>query len=659
MCGLAGIFGDGVRHRGLLEAMATTIAHRGPDDQGVWADADAAIGLAHRRLAIVDLSPMGHQPMASANGRFVIAYNGEIYNHRAIRAELDAKRTIAWRGHSDTETLIEAIAEWGLASALERSVGMFALAVWDKSERTLALARDRFGEKPLYYGWVGDDFMFASELKAIRRHPRFAAPIDRRALRLLASRAYIPTPFSIYERIFKLEPGCILTATRGVGRHSTLTPPQAGISSPNLSITRYWSFRDATNSGLARPVASEGEALDGLEEVVGQAIAGQAVADVSVGAFLSGGIDSSTVVGLYQAHSPGRVKTFTIGFEETGFDEAIYARQVAAHFGTEHHERYVSVADAQGVIPSLPAMYDEPFADSSQIPTHLVSRLAREHVTVTLSGDAGDELFAGYNRYLGTARVWGQLRRLPEPARAAFGGLLAAVPPAAWNGLVRMLPSGRRPAHFGNRVRKAFATMRDARDLDDVVGSFLDEWGGANSPVLPRAPLPPQGRFDMTLDPGAPDITRMMYCDATSYLPDDILCKVDRAAMAVSLETRVPFLDHRVAEYAARIPVAMQIRGGTGKTILRQLLYRHAPEPMFKRPKAGFAVPVGEWIKKPLRDWAEDLLDPATLAQDGYWDPAVVERRWRAHLAGRQDSTQALWTVLMFEAWKREQNQMC
>lgn len=654
MCGLAGIFGDGAREAGLLKAMAGSIAHRGPDDEGVWVDDEAAVGLASRRLAIVDLSPMGHQPMASANGRFVIAFNGEIYNHRAIRAELDAKRQTAWRGHSDTETLIEAIAEWGLAGALERSVGMFGLAVWDKQERTLALARDRFGEKPLYYGWVGNDFLFASELKAMRCHPRFTAGVDRRALRLLASRAYIPAPFSIYERIFKLEPGCILTATREVVRHSTLTPPQAGAAFPGLSIERYWSYRDVANKGLAHPVANEAEALEGLEAAISQSIDGQSVADVSVGAFLSGGIDSSAVVALYQAHSPGRVKTFTIGFEEAGFDEAVHAKKVAAHFGTEHHERYVSVADAQAVIPLLPQMYDEPFADSSQIPTYLVSRLAREHVTVALSGDGGDELFAGYNRYLGTARAWGQIKRLPQPARRMLGGLLESVPPAAWNGLVRALPSGQRPAHFGNRVRKAFATMSSARNLDDLVAHFLDEWD-VNSPVLPPASLADESAYDMALAPGAPDITRMMYCDTTSYLPDDILCKVDRAAMATSLETRVPYLDHRVAEFAARIPVSMQVRGTTGKTILRQILYRHAPPALFDRPKAGFAVPVGEWIRGPLRDWAETLLDEQRLREGGYFDPAMVGKRWRSHLSGERDSTQALWSILMFEAWRDAQ----
>lgn len=653
MCGFAGILGDGASSSGLLQAMATSIAHRGPDDEGIWADTGAGIGLASRRLAIVDLSPMGHQPMHSADGRFTISYNGEIYNHAAIRAELDARHAIAWRGHSDTETLVEAIATWGLAGALDRSVGMFALAVWDHRERQLTLARDRFGEKPLYYGWVGGDFVFASELKAIRLHPRFDNGIDRRALRLLAARAYVPAPFSIYERIFKLEPGCILTATAEIGQHPVLGPPSIETSNSWLTIERYWSYREQVIAGLADPISDETEALDRLEAAMSASIAGQAVADVSVGAFLSGGIDSSTVVGLYQAHSPGRVKTFTMGFEEAGFDEAVYAKQVAAHFGTQHTERYVSFTDAQAVIPALPAMYDEPFADSSQIPTYLVSRLAKEQVTVALSGDGGDELFGGYNRYLATARLWSALKHWPGPARTAFGGLFALMPPAAWNGLISALPAGRRPSHFGTRVQKLFRTVRDARTLNEVVDTFLDEWG-AHSPVLPPAALPREAALDTALPAGAPDVTRMMYSDAVAYLPDDILCKVDRAAMAVSLETRVPFLDHRVAELAARIPLSMKIRGGTGKLILRELLYRHAPPALFDRPKAGFAVPVGEWIKGPMRDWAESLLDPAMLRDQGYFDAGIVEARWRDHLRGERDSTQAIWTVLMFQAWKAQ-----
>ena len=648
MCGLAGIVGDGARSPDLLAAMARSLAHRGPDDEGVWTDAAAGVGLVHRRLSIVDLSPMGHQPMTSANGRFVIVLNGEIYNHRDLRARIAG---VDWRGHSDTETLVEAIAAWGLTKALSQSVGMFALALWDRQERRLHLARDRFGEKPLYYGWVGGDFAFASELKALRLHPRFANPIDRRALRLFAARAVVPAPFSIYEGLFKLDPGCILTATPDIARDPQTDPPGVGASASGLSIERYWSYREVVSAGLAEPIASEAEAVDQLEAALVQSIAGQSVADVAVGAFLSGGVDSSTVVGLYQAHAPGRVKSFTIGFDEAGFDEAAHARAVANHFGTDHIERRVGFADAQAVIPLLPAMYDEPFADSSQIPTHLVSRLAREQVTVALSGDGGDELFGGYNRYLTIPRLWRAIGPLPHPARAAIGGLAALIPAPAWNAIIAAAPSGRRSAHFGASLAKLARNVRDSRSLDELVTSFLDEWSATGSPVLPRAALPREAGFDLILPGGAPDATRMMANDAMRYLPDDVLCKVDRAAMAVGLETRVPFLDHRVAAVAARIPVGMQIRGGTGKNVLRQLLARHAPATMFERPKTGFAIPVGEWLKEPLRDWAEGLLDPRRLDEDGFFDSAMVTRRWQAHRSGSVDSTQALWSILMFQSW--------
>ena len=650
MCGLAGIIGDGARDERRLRLMAGTIAHRGPDDEGVWADAEAPIGFAHRRLAIVDLSPAGHQPMHSDDGRFTISYNGEVYNHRDLRRELDAEAPRQWRGHSDTETLVEAIAAWGLETTLQRAVGMFALAVWDHRARTLSLARDRFGEKPLYYGWAAGAFVFASELKAIRALPGFDNPVDRQAVQLLTARAYIPAPFSIYRGLFKLEPATILTVTSNAARTPRDVAPRVGERRDGLTLEPYWSYRQTLLDGLAAPIASEADALDALEQALTTSIAGQAVADVPVGAFLSGGIDSSTVVALYQNAFPGQVKTFTIGFEEAGYDEAVHARAVAAHFGTEHHEHYVGVAEAQAVIPLLPAMYDEPFADSSQIPTHLVSKLAREHVTVALSGDAGDELFGGYNRYLAAARLWRAMERLPGPVRRAVGGSLHAIPPTLWNGLVSLAPAGRRPAHFGHRVRKLLRTVRDARGIDDVIDSFLDEWSGAASPVLGAGPLPLTAGFDMDL-PGAPDEQRMMYCDALSYLPDDILCKVDRAAMAVSLETRVPFLDHRVAEMAARIPLSMKIVGTTGKAVLRKLLSRHAPRAMFERPKAGFAVPVGEWIKGPMRDWAESLLDQRRLRDEGMFDPAQVAERWRAHVSGQRDSTQALWAVLMYQAW--------
>ena len=651
MCGLAGIIGKGARSPELLRAMAASIAHRGPDDEGLWADEDVGVALVHRRLAIIDLSPMGHQPMASTDGRWIIAFNGEIYNHRAIRAELETLGQRDWRGHSDTETLVEAVATWGLRATLERAVGMFAIALWDRRERRLSLARDRFGEKPLYYGWVGGDFAFASELKAIRRHPRFGNPVDRRALRLFAARSVVPAPFSIYERLFKLEPGCILSVSPDIVYSRTIDPPPSEARNGPLQIERYWSARDGVLAGLADPFRSEGEALDALEEAIVRSIAGQAVADVPVGAFLSGGLDSSTVVGLYQDHAPGTVRSFTIGFDDRAFDEAPYARQVAAHFGTEHHEHRVTVADAQAVIPSLPTIYDEPFGDSSQIPTILVSRFAREQVTVALSGDGGDELFGGYNRYLAAARMWDRAEPLPRPVRAALGGLTASVPPSCWNALIALTSGGRRSRHYGASIQKLARTAGEAYDLGDFFARFFDQWSAEGSPVLPLRPEPSQAAFDLALPEESPTATRMMLADATAYLPDDILCKVDRAAMAVGLETRVPFLDHRVAAVAARIPVAMQIHGGTGKRMLRQLLARHAPPALFDRPKAGFAIPVGEWIKGPLRDWTESLLDPARLRSEGWFDAEKVTRRWHAHLSGRTDATAALWTILMFQSW--------
>jgi asparagine synthase (glutamine-hydrolysing) len=399
--------------------------------------------------------------------------------------------------------------------------------------------------------------------------------------------------------------------------------------------------------GFAEPIEDESEALELLERTLAQAIGGQSVADVPVGAFLSGGIDSSTVVALYQKYSSIPVRTFSIGFEEAGFNEADYAKAVARHLGTVHNERYVTVKEARDVIPLLPAMYDEPFADSSQIPTHLVSRFAREQVTVALSGDGGDELFAGYNRHFVAPRLWKRLRMLPRPVRALIGPPLSQLPTGLWN------LAGRQP-HFGAKVQKALRVAGAARSFDDVYESFLDEWSFEDSPVL-GADGTAARPFDLDVAPGAPDTVRMMYCDATSYLPDDILCKVDRASMAVSLESRVPFLDHRVAELAARIPVSMKVKGGKGKHILRELLYREAPRALFERPKAGFAVPVGEWLRGPLRPWAEDLLEPGRMAQEGYFDAAIVRRRWREHLSGRRDSTPALWAVLMFQAWHRQE----
>jgi asparagine synthase (glutamine-hydrolysing) len=523
------------------------------------------------------------------------------------------------------------------------------LALWDRRDRLLHLVRDRFGEKPLYYGWAGPNFLFASELKALRCHPQFRAEIDRGALALFAARGYVPAPATIYRRIYKLEPGCVLTVSRAaVGRALDEAPAVGATGGAGLRLRRYWSYREVVKQGLAEPITDGAECLDRLDAVLGQAIAEQAIADVPVGAFLSGGIDSSAVVALYQRHSASPVRTYTVGFDEDGFDEAAAARAVAKQLGTVHHEHIVGPAEALDAIPLLPTIYDEPFADSSQIPTFLVSRFARREVTVALTGDGGDELFGGYHRHLAGPRLWRSLARIPRPLRA-FARPLGRLPSSLWQGL---LPGPR--AHAGAKIAKGLQVVASARSLDDVYRSFTDEWRFEPAPVLGA-----DRATSSHLDPlgSAPDAVRLMYADAVSYLPGDILCKVDRAAMAVSLETRVPFLDHRVAEVAARIPLPFKINGSKGKWTLRELLARHLPRKLFDRPKAGFAVPVGEWIKGPLRPWAEALLDPARMRSDGYLDADVVQARWRGHLSGRRNATAAIWSILMFQAWLDRQRE--
>lgn len=646
MCGIAGIFSPGPVDPALLGRMAGAIAHRGPDDEGVWHDDDSGVGFAHRRLAIIDLTSEGHQPMHSADGRFTICFNGEIYNFREMRAELEARGMVpegGWRGHSDTEVLLQSLVAWGLESTLGRAVGMFAFALWDRRERQLHLVRDRFGEKPLYYGWAGKDLVFGSELKALRCHPNFEARIDRRALGAYAARTCVPAPFSIYRGVFKLMPGTTLTLSREALANPLVEPPAEGVHE-SLQVTRYWSYREVVRQGLDDPILDEAEALEALEQLLSEAIRGQSLADVPVGAFLSGGIDSSTIVSLYQKHSPRPVHTYSIGFEETGFDEARHAKEVAAQLGTLHHEHYVTVKEARDVIPLLPAMYDEPFADSSQIPTCLVSRFARRNVTVALTGDGGDELFGGYNRHVIAPRFWKQMRKMPRPLRSLVAGTASRLPPAFWHRQAQ--PSATAKIQKGLRIAQSAST------IDDIYLKLLDEWELEGNPVLSMGHL---SQFNVDLGRAAPDALRMMYFDTISYLPDDILCKVDRASMAVSLETRLPFLDHRLATLAARIPIELKIRHGQGKHILRKLLYRHVRRKAVERPKAGFAVPVGEWIKGPLRPWAEELLDRKKLVDGGWFDAEIVHGRWREHLSGRRDSTPALWAILMFQAWLKEQ----
>lgn len=640
--------------------MATALRHRGPDDAGTWVDGDAGIALGHRRLSILDLSSAGHQPMVSASGRYVVVLNGEIYNHLELRSELEMGGTgPAWRGHSDTETLLAAVERWGLEATLVRAVGMFAIALWDRRDRVLELARDRFGEKPLYYGWVGSRFTFSSELKGIRALPGFANPVSREALTQFLRFSYVPAPRTIHDGLYKLEPGCIMTLDGPPPASPPSRPLRPGTTNCRISVRRWWKLADTVEAGARNPIRDEGEALEALTARLRAAVKAQCISDVSVGAFLSGGVDSSTIVALLQEQTSRPVKTFTVGFEEPAYDESGYARAVAKHLGTDHAEIVVTTAETQEVIPALQRMYDEPFADSSQIPTHAVCRVARQHATVALSGDAGDELFGGYNRYFWGPRIWRKVAWLPYPVRRALGAAITAIPPRAWDAVASVpnsvLTSSSRLAQIGDKAHRLAVRLGKVRDLDDLYLSLVSEWQQPEELVVaPGLPLrePPSLLADPL--PGSGVETgqlRMMYRDAMTYLPDDILCKVDRAAMAVGLEVRVPFLDHRVAEVAWRLPISMRIRGSTGKWALRKILYQRVPPTLIERPKAGFAVPVGQWIRNPLRDWAESLLDAGRLASEGFFDPRPIRQAWHQHLAGRRDWTARLWTVLMFQAW--------
>jgi asparagine synthase (glutamine-hydrolysing) len=628
--------------------MADALVHRGPDDGGTWSDAERGVALGHRRLSIIDLSPAGHQPMASRSGRYRLVYNGEIYNHAAIRRELDGGAAVEWRGHSDTETFLEGVERWGLEAALSRSVGMFALALWDRETQTLSLARDRMGEKPLYYGWTRQGFVFASELKAIRAAPGFDARIDPGVLALYLQRNCVPAPWSIFRDVYKLEPGAILT----IGRAAVAGAPEAPLAlpstAPGLNYRCYWSLDAVVSQPIDASLTAD-DAVAQLEALLVGAVKEQAVADVPVGAFLSGGVDSSAIVALMKRSTGADVKTFTIGFDDPGFDEAPFARAVAHHLGTDHTEMYVSPADVLGIIPQLPAIYDEPFADSSQLPTYLVSRLARSRVTVALSGDAGDELFGGYNRYRVSRQAWERVGRLPEPARHLLASGISAVSPAGWDRLGRMPGLGL--SMLGNKAHKFARMLRGDLSVRDIYEASSQEWQGS-SPVR-HAPAHLPSRAEPVALAGSAE-AQMMYWDTRGYLADDILVKVDRAAMANSLETRAPFLDHRIVEFAWRLPLSLKIQGGQGKWLLRQLLYRHVPRTLIERPKAGFAIPIGSWLRGPLRDWAEDLLSEPALAREPAFDPAVIRARWSQHLRGTHDWTGAIWSVLMYQAWAAE-----
>ena len=644
MCGITGFLSTGKQAQNILELtikrMCDTIVHRGPDDMGAWFDLKAQVVLGHRRLSIVDLSEHGHQPMISRCGRYVMVFNGEIYNHQEIRSELVAR---TWRGHSDTETILELMTVVGPAQALQKMNGMFAIAVWDRESGSLTLARDRMGEKPLYYGWQGQGqhatFLFGSELKALKSHPAFTAGIDRNALCLLMRHNYIPAPYSIYEGIAKLEPGCLLTVSQ---------------AQPEPKVVRYWSAAAVAVAGCAAPFSGTPEqAVAALEVLLKSAVQQQMMADVPLGAFLSGGIDSSTIVALMQAQSSRPVKTFTIGFNEEGYNEAVHAKAVARHLGTEHTELYVSPQQAMEVIPHLPGLYCEPFADSSQIPTFLVSQLAKQHVTVSLSGDAGDELFCGYNRYQIAEKLWHKLARVPAPLRALAAKGITALSPTAWDSLAGIIPGAGRYAALGDKLHKGASVLASATADELYLGMVSHlrnpaDWviGGQEPPTHLTGLRPELG--------GLSAVERMMALDAISYLPDDILVKVDRAGMGVSLESRVPFLDHRVVEFAWSLPLTYKLREGQTKWPLRQVLYRHVPRELIDRPKMGFGVPLHDWLRGPLREWAEELLGEARLAREGYFHPAPIRQIWSEHLSGQRNWVAQLWSVLMFQAWLQD-----
>ncbi|WP_417831642.1 asparagine synthase (glutamine-hydrolyzing) [Terasakiella sp.] len=632
MCGIAGFFTpDAVvtpeETFALSQKMGQSLYHRGPDGGDSWVDAACGLGLAHRRLAIIDLSEAGHQPMTSHDGRFVMVYNGEVYNADDLRPELEAQGH-QFNGHSDSEVILNGFAQWGIETTVKRLIGMFAIALWDKREQCLYLIRDRLGIKPLYWYLNDKTLLFASELKAFHHHPAFEKKIDRQSVSSYLRHNCIPAPYSIYEKTQKLRAGHLLRLDRDF----------------NPSIRAFWSMDDVV--GQDQTDMSRVEAVEELEKLARDAVKRRMVSDVPLGAFLSGGIDSSLVAALMQAQSKNPVKTFSIGFEDQGYNEAVHAGEVAKHLGTDHTELYVTATEARDVIPSLPDYYDEPFADSSQIPTYLVSKMTREHVTVALSGDGGDELFGGYNRYFLAQKYAKTIFTLPPALRKIAAGTLNAFPPAFWDGVFNFVPKSKRPAQPSNKVQKLAGLL--GGDLDDLYPHLVSHWGEPDKLVkgaTERRDGPIWSEHSKSLVPDL--IERMQYLDVLTYLPDDILTKVDRASMAVSLEARVPLLDHRLVEFAWRLPKDFKIHEGQGKWILRQVLYKYVPKELIERPKMGFGVPIDQWLRGPLKDWAGDLLH----MENDLLDKELILQKWQEHQSGQQNWQYHLWDILMLQSW--------
>ena len=674
MCGITGFFKLNEMSissaESILNPMNDSLQHRGPDASSIFADMDSNLLMGHRRLSILDTSNGGLQPMHSHSGNLVIAFNGEIYNHNEIRSELEQQDdAISWNSSSDTETLLEAFEQWGIENTLTKLRGMFAIALWDKTEKNFYLIRDRFGEKPLYYGWIEDGqntiFGFGSELKALRKYPNFSNKISQQALLQYFSYMYVPCPLSIFDGVFKLEPGCILKISSQPPKSKMEEIPHS-ISGQvflheSLSINRWYDFKEVVNSAAQNLFTDYSEASSALEAELEKVITMQSLSDVPLGAFLSGGVDSSAIVALMQKQSVKPIKTFTIAFEDPDFDESTFASEVASHLNTDHSELLVTAKDAQSIIPDLPYLYDEPFADYSQIPTYFVCKSAKQSVTVSLSGDAGDELFGGYNRYLMAPRLWSKLSKVPVLFRKIAGMILIAVPIQYWDWMFKQYKKLNKKqndfVHFGEKVHRFASRLRFLNSEDDLFLSLISEPSADQialrnatdskidsiNPSFLTDPLPTNGVNDLA--------SKMMYLDTLNYLTDDILCKVDRAAMGNSLETRVPFLDHKIVELAWRMPLEMKINDSEGKSILRNILYKYVPKKLIERPKAGFSIPLGEWLRGPLKEWAEGLLESSRIVEEGYLNSNYVNQLWIDHLTEKRDGTFKIWSILMFQSW--------
>jgi asparagine synthase (glutamine-hydrolysing) len=645
MCGLTGFIWNSdskISHVARsLDLMTDAINHRGPDSEGSWIDEKDCISIGHKRLSVLDLTSAGSQPMFSNSKRYVIAFNGEIYNHNTLRSLLN--KEMVWNGHSDTETLLACFEHWGVDKTLENLVGMYAIALYDSVEKVLYLVRDRMGEKPLYYGWNNGVFLFGSELKAIKSFPGFSGVVDRSALALYLQYDYVPAPFSIYKGIKKLPQGSYIKIKMNSGRWD---------SKQILDPIEYWSLKDVALSGQSNTSkkSNEHKLIDKLDDVLSESIEQQMISDVPLGVFLSGGVDSSLVASLMQKNSMDKIQTYTVGFNERSYNEAEYAKKVALHLGTEHTELYVSPEQAIKVIPKLPLIYDEPFADSSQIPTFLVSEMAKKHVTVAISGDGGDELFGGYNRYTMACKIWKNVEKTPFFVRKALSKGITSVSPRMWDNLGSIIPQRLNIAHPGDKAYK-FADILLASEIGDVYNRLVSHWENSCDIVIGCNNINKPIYESHFIN----DEHNMMFLDSVTYLPDDILTKVDRASMASSLETRAPFLNHKVVEFAWNLPLDIKIRDSKGKWIVRKVLDKYVPNKLIDRPKMGFGIPIDSWLRGPLKDWAESLLDESRLKSEGFFHPEPIRKIWAEHLSKQGNWHHHLWSILMFQAWLEQQ----